>query len=285
MRRGVWILLLCLLPVVARALNCSVCGREIHGQYLRTEGKILCSAECWEKLLPRCSLCDAPLSGRYVKFETGGKEHLYCMKCAELPHCFSCDLPTRGVRLPDGRTLCPECAATTVRDPAKAEELYRRVEQEVFRILGSSGCGRTRFGLCSLAELNPGHGVADGKKFELGRCRYERRSRSDTGETVSEKCTVRILDSLPEAQFIEVAAHEAAHDWLNHHTEHVPAQWNEGFAEYVASLVNGRHGNASRNLRMEENPDSVYGGGFRAVRDFARRYGLPALLEKLRGEW
>ena len=247
MRRGVWILLLCLLPVVARALNCSVCGREIHGQYLRAEGKILCSAECWEKLLPRCSLCDAPLSGRYVKFETGGKEHLYCMKCAELPHCFSCDLPTRGVRLPDGRTLCPECAATAVRDPAKAEELYRLVE--------------------------------------LGRCRYERRSRSDTGETVSEKCTVRILDSLPEAQFIEVAAHEAAHDWLNHHTEHVPAQWNEGFAEYVASLVNGRHGNASRNLRMEENPDSVYGGGFRAVRDFARRYGLPALLEKLRGEW
>ena len=57
MRRGVWILLLCLLPVVARALNCSVCGREIHGQYLRAEGKILCSAECWEKLLPRCSLC------------------------------------------------------------------------------------------------------------------------------------------------------------------------------------------------------------------------------------
>ena len=69
MWRGVWILFGCLLPVVAQALSCSVCGREIHGQYLRAEGKILCSAECWEKLLPRCSLCGAPLSGRYVKFE------------------------------------------------------------------------------------------------------------------------------------------------------------------------------------------------------------------------
>ena len=35
---------------------------------------------------------------------------------------------------------------------------------------------------------------------------------------------------------------------------------------------------------MEENPDPVYGGGFRLVRDYARKYGLPALLEKLRGE-
>lgn len=85
-------------------------------------------------------------------------------------------------------------------------------------------------------------------------------------------------------QFIEVAAHEAAHEWLNHHAEHVPAQWNEGFAEYVASLVNSRHGNDARNRRMEENSDPVYGDGFRLVRDYARRYGLPALLEKLEGK-
>ena len=115
MRRSVWILLFGLLPIVAQALSCSVCGREIRGQYLRSEGRILCSPECWEKILPRCSLCDAPLAGRYVKFVTGGRERLYCLKCSELPRCFSCDLPTNGASLPDGRKLCPECAATAVR--------------------------------------------------------------------------------------------------------------------------------------------------------------------------
>ena len=125
MRRSVWILLFGLLPIVAQALSCSVCGREIRGQYLRSEGRILCSPECWEKILPRCSLCDAPLAGRYVKFVTGGRERLYCLKCSELPRCFSCDLPTNGAALPDGRKLCPECAATAVRDPERAEALYR----------------------------------------------------------------------------------------------------------------------------------------------------------------
>ena len=197
MRGGVWILLACLLPAVAQALSCSVCGREIHGQYLRAEGKILCSSECWEKLLPRCSLCDAPLSGRYVKFDGGGRERLFCMKCSELPRCFSCGLPTRGTRLPDGRTLCPQCSADAVSDPAEAEALYRRIEKEVFRLLGSPGCGRTRFRLCTVAELNHGRGVVDGETFELGNCRCERQTRSDTGEIVSEKCTIGILSSLP----------------------------------------------------------------------------------------
>ena len=283
MWRGVWILFGCLLPVVAQALSCSVCGREIHGQYLRAEGKILCSAECWEKLLPRCSLCGAPLSGRYVKFEPGGEERLFCLKCSELPRCFSCDLPTNGTRLPDGRILCPECSADVVQDPDRAEALYRRIEREVFQLLGSPGCGRTAFGLCTLDELNHGRKVTEGAKFELGRCLCEQQIRSDTGEVVSTRCTVGILGSLPEAQFIEVAAHEAAHDWLNHHAKPLPPEWNEGFAEYVASLVNDRHGHSSRNRRMEENPDPVYGDGFRLVRDYAGEHGLPALLEKLQG--
>lgn len=286
--RGIFALILCLLPVIAQALSCAVCGREIKGQYLRSGGRVLCSGECWEKLLPHCSLCDAPLAGRYLMFKSGGEKHLYCLKCSELPRCFSCDLPTDGRALPDGRVFCRACSKDAVTDQGEAETLYRQAEADAFRIIGSSGCGRTRFVLCGLETLNHGRKVEKGEKFELGRCQYEYRTRGLPGrppKTVSEKCTVYILDSLPKAQFIEVAAHEAAHDWLNHHTKDVPPLWNEGFAEYIASLVNKQHGNSSRNLRMEENEDPVYGAGYRTVRDYAEKHGFAALLARLKGKW
>ena len=88
--------LLLLLPAAAQALSCAVCGRQIHGQYLRTEGKIVCSPGCWEKLLPHCSVCDSPLAGRYTVIDTGAEKRLFCMECAKLPRCFACDLPGRG---------------------------------------------------------------------------------------------------------------------------------------------------------------------------------------------
>lgn len=277
--------LLLLLPAAAQALSCAVCGRQIHGQYLRTEGKIVCSPGCWEKLLPHCSVCDSPLAGRYTVIDTGAEKRLFCMECAKLPRCFACDLPCRGEQLPDGRTLCGSCLATAVTDPAEAEKLFREVEREVAGLLGSPGCGRTGFVLCDLATLNRGREIVPGGKYELGRCNYEYRTRTYPGrkpEIVSERCTILILDALPRDQFIEVAAHEAAHDWLNHHGRFLPPSWSEGFPEYVASLVNLRHGNGSHNLRMEKNEDPVYGAGFREVKAYADRHGLRKLLEYVR---
>jgi len=198
---------------------------------------------------------------------------------------FACDLPCRGELLPDGRTLCGNCLATAVTDPAEAEKLCREVEREVAGLLGSPGCGRTGFVLCDLATLNRGREIVPGGKYELGRCNYEYRTRTYPGrkpEIVSERCTILILDTLPRDQFIEVAAHEAAHDWLNHHGRSLPPSWSEGFPEYVASLVNLRHGNGSRNLRMEKNEDPVYGAGFREVKAYADRHGLRKLLEYVR---
>ena len=143
-----------------------------------------------------------------------------------------------------------------------------------------AAAGRTH----ALRQL-PGDGGHRSGKYELGRCNYEYRTRTYPGrkpEIVSERCTILILDALPRDQFIEVAAHEAAHDWLNHHGRSLPPSWSEGFPEYVASLVNLRHGNGSRNLRMEKNEDPVYGAGFREVKAYADRHGLRKLLEYVR---
>jgi len=47
----------------------------------------------------------------------------------------------------------------------------------------------------------------------------------------------------------------------------------EGFAEYVAWLMNVIYGQPQLNRRMEDNPDPVYGKGFRRMKKLADKKG------------
>jgi len=142
-----------------------------------------------------------------------------------------------------------------------------------------------------LEAKNGGKSVAEEKpgSEELGLYSYEKNSqqlyRDDrlVGERVlGERCAIYVLDYLPRGRFIETAAHEIAHDWMKHNAPQVQSEMlREGFAEYVASLVNQTEGRSELNRRMEHNPDPVYGAGYRAVRDAVKELGLPQVLNNL----
>ncbi|NOY75795.1 MAG: hypothetical protein GXP32_08395, partial [Kiritimatiellaeota bacterium] len=94
--------------------------------------------------------------------------------------------------------------------------------------------------------------------------------------------TIYLLYGLPKSKLIEVAAHEFGHDWMQ---EHLPGikdlTVKEGWAEYVASLVNQIYGRSGMNERMRVNKDSVYGGGYRKLRKVSRRGGLKVVVKYL----
>lgn len=262
--------------------KCSVCARPLAGKYLSAGGKLYCSQRCFDTVLPKCSVCGSTIRGEYTVALAAGK-HFFCPECAKLPHCFVCTLPARLTPLPDGRGICKTCDRDTVTDPAKAETLFREVRREVDRLLGSRTPCRLEFHLVGREELNRLLGNrAEGEASELGLYRLEQ-TIWQPGNRVEEKCSVYLLDHLPHERFIEVAAHELAHDWQHHAAPGLsdPVR-REGFAEYVASRINLKHNRAALNSRMEQNVDPVYGGGYRMIRDLARQKGWRAVVEELK---
>ena len=191
--------------------KCSVCARPLAGKYLSAAGKLYCSQRCFDTVLPECSVCGSTIRGEYTVALAAGK-HFFCPECAKLPHCFVCTLPARLTPLPDGRGICKTCDRDTVTDPAKAETLFREVRREVDRLLGSRTPCRLEFHLVGREELNRLLGNrAEGEASELGLYRLEQ-TIWQPGNRVEEKCSVYLLDRLPRERFIEVAAHELAHD-------------------------------------------------------------------------
>jgi hypothetical protein len=103
------------------------------------------------------------------------------------------------------------------------------------------------------------------------------------GEQTDENYRIYILYGLPEKRLMEVAAHELAHDWMRINLPRIKAPiFEEGFAEYVAWLVNDRFGHLEIKKRIEENNDPIYGDGFKMMRDLAERHGgLDGLIDYL----
>jgi hypothetical protein len=97
---------------------------------------------------------------------------------------------------------------------------------------------------------------------------------------------VAVLQGLPPALFEGVTVHELGHVWLVvHGVRGLPPWAEEGFCELLSyryyqdlHTEEGRYYSASK----EQNPDPIYGEGFRRLRDLTISLGFPRLLETLR---
>lgn len=263
---------------------CSVCGRKCRGEYTVSDGKNFCSRECFTRSLPRCSVC-----GRHTESWSGpkGGSYIACPECAQMPHCFVCDIPTDYKRLADGRSICRKCHAKAVTDPREAERIFRRTRANLKKKLGLSTDHRITFALVDRDKL---HRLANGdsdtpKELGLFVHHVRRRTteqRDHTGrvlsrktELVSETFDIYALDYLTREYLEYVCAHELAHDWQAEHYPDIKDKTvREGFAEYVGWLYNRALGRHHINRRIENNIDPVYGGGFRRIKAIADREGF-----------
>lgn len=275
-------------------LKCATCKKTISKdrEYIVSQGKNYCSRDCYTQSLPECTICGKRSS-------TGGiyaLDHSFfaCPECMKKPRCFVCQIPTDGQKLPDGRVICPNCARTSVADPARAQTLFNEVRNELRFSLGIGTNHPIQFTMVSPEQLHKLSGARSNFVTEQGLFKYEaeveRVSTRDylgrkTGENLyktGENVWIYVLDYLPKNNMEYVIVHELAHDWM---TAHYPGIRDplvkEGFAEYIAWRYNNFHKRTALNRRIESNTDPVYGEGFRKIRRIAERDGFEGLKKYL----
>lgn len=273
-------------PDRAAAFSCSYCLRPITGSYLVFEGRNLHEVCYYTHFAKRCAICRGEISGQYL-FNSWG-DTVCAVHLGEYPTCEYCDrlvahpLTGRGARYDDGRHVCGHCEEAAVSHTADVRLLLDSVRQ----MLATWGITVDRE-----PELLPidKHRMLD-VNSELGR---EAWAYTDFKQTVSlfglwksERIRIYVLSRMPRVILRSVLAHELMHVWLftNAPLDMDPSLC-EGSCEYAARLVVSDLDDPYVDFLKESqdtSEDLVYGAGFRSVRDYVRRQGVPAWLAYLR---
>lgn len=274
---------------------CSQCHQRIRSgsRYMIVKGKAFCSKECYIRTLPECTICGK-------RSFTGGiyaQDHSFfaCTKCMKFPRCFACMLPTpKGIHLSAGRVICPVCHRTSVSSQSQALALFNEVRDTMRFSLGIATRHPIQFSMTDPDTLHRLSGNRSNTVNEQGLFRYDVEIErvitrnylgKKTGEKLckkNEQIRIYVLDQLPKARMEYVMAHELAHDWQTAHYPGIREDWiKEGFAEYIAWRYNQYKKRNELNRRIENNPDPVYGEGFRRIQNIAQKRGFSGLKQFL----
>jgi hypothetical protein len=273
--------------------KCSVCGKP--AKIKRSDGKYFCSEKCLAKTWPVCATCGRHSKGGIKR----GYNHIFlCNKCALRPKCFSCFMPADYGKLSDGRYICRRCKRTAVMKQSDAEKIVKEVRKIMREELAISTDHKIIYKLVDQDELkkNLQH---DNEGVELGLYRFEQvvekttTTRTFLGKVIKnreekitdETHTIFFLFGIPEKKFREVAAHELAHDWMQEYYPNVTnPKIKEGWAEFVAALVNKISGNMNMNKRMEMNKNKIYGGGYRMIKKYVQEHKIEGLMDMFQAQ-
>ncbi|MEM4248261.1 MAG: hypothetical protein QXH80_03255 [Candidatus Nanoarchaeia archaeon] len=218
------------------------------------------------------------------------------MECAKSPRCFCCGLPAKCLVLEDGRNVCSNCLKTAIKDEQSLFQIMEQVRSKLKTQLGLYTDNKIEYSLVDRPTLNQITGI--NSEIELGAYKFEERTERTISkkidllgrknkEIIEEKKTsfhqIFVLSHLSKDKAIEVCAHELAHDWLQTYCPQIQdIKIKEGWAEYIAWLVNKSYGNSKLNKRIEQNEDAIYGDGFKTIRRIADQKGFQGLLQYLR---
>lgn len=108
--------------------KCSVCRNLIRGKYTTSNGQDFCSKACFNTTLAKCEICKKPIEQGF-----NFTRHHYCKSCVEKqPTCFSCGLPAAyPTQLKDGREICNGCMRWAVKTPEMAQRHYDRARRQL----------------------------------------------------------------------------------------------------------------------------------------------------------
>lgn len=157
------ILILTIFTTSLFALECSQCGIEIRRNYLTYEDKVFCSQDCFNEILPKCSVCFEPCVNEYFYLDNQyfcsrecigkvyfcslckegiasesmfyenleGKVNQFCMTCSNLPKCHFCYQPTnRGKNFQD-KSICLNCEKNGIKDRDKLYKIFQKVRNDL----------------------------------------------------------------------------------------------------------------------------------------------------------
>ena len=275
---------------------CAFCHEPITEEHFFVYKAAPYHSSCYENnLAPRCTICHKALTGKHQRNEWG--DHFCSDHAKELAPCSYCgrlvpDATKRLRRRAVEDISCATCAATAIEniDQARLQlpQLIEWVETQGVYFRHKT----FRIEVLDRAAFSTREG---GRRDPLGlttSTRYLRNKHIDHARVES----VAILQGLPLTLFAGVCVHELGHVWLvQHNIVNLPLMDEEGFCELLAyryysetppavapdepaNSPNAAHFYARR---IAENPNPVYGDGFRKVQRLADRVGFAQIIKAL----
>ncbi|MBU1356963.1 MAG: hypothetical protein KJ620_10395 [Candidatus Edwardsbacteria bacterium] len=293
--------------------KCSVCGKSVgegtkQGEFLKFNGKIFCSEKCFAKSLPKCAACGQPAQKQIRSADDASKvycsqecyqtslpkcelcqkplnnwktlnSHIFCNDCAALPKCLNCRLPGAEIKLADARYLCKKCQPEAITSLESGQKYFTRVRDDIKKHLNLSTDHKITFKLVDAQELSRITGVTVFSEQGLYSHKWKTYQQAKTKVLDSDTFVIYILSHLTPKYFHNITAHELAHDI---HDAYYPnakgKEIEEGFAEYISSLMNAYWGNDSLNSEKLQNQEKIYAQGYQKFLKVAEKNGLADVL-------
>jgi len=264
---------------------CALCGRPIRGRYFQHEGRVICEKDYLAKVAPRCFFCGVVLEGTYLVNPMG--QHA-CHRHGHGPTCTSCNRwlgPEERLHPPRflGSTPCRQCLLSAV-DVPQLRSYGNAFGARALRAAGLELKAQPRIPLRLDSAVNIRNLRGAGAKAVEG-VTLTIIHTLDGREHSREVQGIVVLGGLAQDHFEAVLAHEFGHVWLfNERLDPGSELLVEGFCELVKYLWLEQLGTPLAKAiqrRTQDNPDPVYGGGFRRVKerwDSGRLGGVMALL-------
>jgi len=106
------------------------------------------------------------------------------------------------------------------------------------------------------------------------------------GLILERKFNIYMLTGTPRMFFIATMAHELMHVWLHENApKDIDPALCEGSCNYASYLTMGDYSGTDTDYiktTLQENPDPIYGDGFRRVAEFVDEHGIDSWLSYLR---
>jgi hypothetical protein len=266
--------------------RCAVCGKTLEGEWVVYEDKDY-HKRCYEDSIAlRCSVCGGIIEGEYLFDCWGNTYHKYhsdeIPKCSFCGRLFSDPLAGQGSQLSRTRHICAKCSEQAIMD----DDIGRKLLDETKARLDRAGVvirkDQIKFELATAERLSELAGHDSESHYGLTIFKHSR----ILGLLEEREYTIYILRGMPRLHFISSAAHELMHVWLSQNT-HLKTEEPlvEGSCNYAASLVIGQFDDDMASCvikQMDEDPDPVYGEGFRRVKKMADNRGVEYWLQHLR---
>lgn len=256
---------------------CGSCHRPIIGKYYPKDGRPY-HYDCYNNLFAiRCTICHQPITDRYISDYWGNRFHENHLN--DYPFCYYCHRPITqkqskgGYRLTDGRILCGYCGEHAVLNYKQAQ----KYAEEARSLMAKWGFPLPKIpvNLLLKEQLEEMSGPNT-----LGLTHSVLRGRTRSVPSIS------MCNGLPRQVFMGTMMHEYTHAWLFLKTGkmHRSRMLEEGICDFVSYLYQVYCGEAAASYfvkQLDENPDPIYGDGFRRVKAFAAANGSAAVVNQL----
>lgn len=198
--------------------------------------------------------------------------------------CASCGrfVSETDIQLADGRHICKECDAYSVRTDRQMEWVTKRVRQYLAQHGIDDLPGKIQTDIVSPETLASHlHTTPDSMGQQQGLT-------ITTSMLMFQSHRILLLDHLHRVAAAGVMGHELLHVWQNEHSIHLAPMLTEGFCNLGSYIVYRHIGNDMARVlagQMAKSPDPVYGDGYRLVKavfDHAGDRSLVSTMNELR---